>query len=202
MTCFSSHYYFPSGVSILSFQSLQLPLTYLTCVILPQLPPPHMHLESVCVYVCVFWCCNSLPISCCLKHLVLCPPFLQLCGSIPIFACCYKQMRKAVFNFWMTHFGMYQGWCCKHWRGCHFCSTNENTTFWWLYVCDPSKKCDGCLKYIILAFSSQQSHAYCVWQALAVKTPSTLHLFYNPLKQRKTRTSIFTELFVQDPTFP
>lgn len=126
-----------------------------------------------------------------LKHFVPCPPVLQPCCLLTP-SCIWLQMNEAhsVSLLNCTYFVIYQGWCCKHWRSSQFCSIKDSTGFWWLYIHNPSKKRDGYLKYIILAFSSQHSHAYRVSQTLAVKMPSTLHLFYSSLKQRVTRMGI------------
>lgn len=90
----------------------------------------------------------------------------SFCASMQLpshFCMCYKQMKMAVLNCRMIHTLV----CIR----VDAVSTGEAVSsvtlrktqhFGGFYVYGPSKKRDGCLKYIILAFSSQQSHAYCV----------------------------------------
>lgn len=122
------------------------------------------------------------------KCLVLCPPPLQPCSLLTL-SCLWLQANEAgsisLLNH--TYFGVYQSRSCKHWRSSQSCPIKDITGFWWLYVCNSLEKRDGCLKYIIWAFSSQPNHAYHVSQTLAVKIPSTLHLFYSPLKTKSNK---------------
>lgn len=139
----------------------------------------------LCVFSGTVTSCLFYAVS---KCLVLCPPSLQPCSLLTL-SCLRLQVSEAgsisLLNH--TYFGVYQSWSCKHWRSSQSCPIKDGTGFWWLYVCNSLEKRDGCLKYIIWAFSSQLNHAYHVSQTRVVKILSTLHLFYSSSKTKSNK---------------